>query len=114
MHSFCMLTFVFVPTGTDIVLARITGIFVANVSLIVVPLCTEHMPLRQDTWTHHACAICDKLEGEGMCTRALQTRRHSIWLPVSAACAHTWPWACSTCEGKPPARSSGSRLRHTG
>lgn len=97
MHSFCMLTFVFVGAGTDIPLACITSVFVANVLLLImVLLCTEHMPLRQDTWTYHACTICDKLEGEGMYTRALQTRRHSIWLPVSAACAHTWLWACGT------------------
>lgn len=106
MHTFCML--IFVRTGIDIVLACITGVFVANVLLITVLLCAEHMPLRQDTWTYHACTICDKLRGgRAVYTQALQKRRHSIWLPASAACAHTWPWACSTCEGKPPAHSSG-------
>lgn len=63
MHSFGMLTFVFLLTGIGIVLVCFTGIFVANVLLITVLLCTEHMPLRQDTWTYHACTICDKLAG---------------------------------------------------
>lgn len=50
-NAFYMLTFVFVHTGMDMVLACITGTFVANVFLVTVLLCTEHMLLRRDTWT---------------------------------------------------------------
>lgn len=102
MHSFCMLASVFVCTALCIALVCISGIFVANVLLIKLALRAEHMPLHQDSMS---APYVTNLGVVGMYTRALQTGRHAIWLPVSAACAHTWPWACSTSEDEPPARS---------
>lgn len=60
MRSFCVLTFVRVLTGIGIVLVCISGMFVADVLPIMALPRAEHMPPCQDTWTYHACTICDK------------------------------------------------------
>ena len=89
VHSFRMLTFVFVLTGIGIVLACITGTFVANVLLIMVPPCTEHMPLHQDTWTYHVCTICDNLEGgRDVYTSPSNKEASSLAACKCSMCAH--------------------------
>lgn len=60
MRSFHVLTFACVLTGVGIVPVRTGGVFVADVFLPVALPRTEHMPPRQDMWSEHACAVCDK------------------------------------------------------